>query len=85
MQLWQWVNHGVDIPGAGRMDRPLFHCHVQDALYQIQAEVGEEAFAEGRFLEAADLLETQILEWTPPAFLLPSACDLLAGPLAQVR
>jgi len=79
MQLWQWVNHEVDVAGLGRMERPLFHWHVQDALYQIQAEVGDEAFSQGRFLEAADLLECQILLRDPPPSLIPSAYDLLTA------
>jgi malate synthase len=81
MQLWQWVKHDVEVAGCGSMDRPLFHWHVQDALYQIQAEVGDEAFAEGRYLEAADLLETQILLPAPPPYLIPAAYDLLMNPV----
>ena len=80
MQLWQWLNHEVEVAGLGRLDRPLFHWNVQDALYQIQAEVGDESFADGRFLEAADLLETLILLRTPPPFLTVPAYDLLREP-----
>ena len=47
MQLWQWLNHGVELDGLGRLDRRLFHGHVQDTLDRIQAEVGNEAFADG--------------------------------------
>jgi malate synthase len=78
MQLWQWLNHGAELDGLGRLDRALFHGHVQDTLDRIQAEVGNETFAEGRYLEAADLLETMILQHDPPAFLTLAACDLLA-------
>jgi malate synthase len=86
MQLWQWVKHEVEVAGCGSMDRPLFHCHVQDALYQIQAEVGDERFADGRYLEAADLLETQILLPAPPSYLIPAAYTLLMNPaLSEVN
>jgi len=77
MQLWQWLHHEVEVAGLGRLERPLFHRHVQDALVQVRAEVGDEAFAEGRYLEAGDLLETLILMREPPAFLTLSAYDLL--------
>jgi malate synthase len=77
MQLWQWLNHGVELDGLGRLDRALFHGHVQDALDRIQAEVGNEGYAAGRFLEAADLLETLVVLPEPPAFLTLAACDLL--------
>jgi malate synthase len=86
MQLWQWLNHGVELDGLGPLERPLFHGHVQDALDRIQAEIGNEPFAEGRFLEAADLLETLVLMPDPPAFLTLSAYDLLADAvLAEVN
>jgi malate synthase len=78
MQLWQWLNHGAEVDGLGRLDRALFHGHVQDTLDRIQAEVGNETFAEGRYLEAADLLETLILQHDPPAFLTLAAYDLLS-------
>jgi len=81
MQLWQWLNHEVEVAGLGRLDRALFHRHVQDALDGIQAEIGNEVFAEGRFLEAADLLETLITLPVPPAFLTLSAYELLADAL----
>jgi malate synthase len=80
MQLWQWLAHEVEVEGLGRLDRPLFHWNVQDALFQIQAEVGDETFSEGRFIEAADLLETLILLRTPPPFLTVPAYDLLREP-----
>jgi len=79
MQTWQWLRHGVELDGLGRLDPALFHGHVQDALDQIQAEVGNRVFAEGPYLEAADLLETLILLREPPAFLTLSAYELLAG------
>ena len=78
MQLWQWLNHEVEVEGLGRLDRALFHGHVQDALDRIQAEIGNEVFAAGRYLEAADLLETLITLPDPPPFLTLSAYDLLA-------
>jgi len=78
MQLWQWLNHEVEVEGLGRLDRALFHGHVQDTLDRIQAEVGNEVFAAGRYLEAADLLETLIVLPEPPAFLTLAAYDLLA-------
>jgi len=87
MQLWQWLNHGAELDGLGRLDRALFHGHVQDTLDRIQAEVGNEVFAAGRYLEAADLLETLILLPEPPAFLTLAAYELLGdvdAPLKEV-
>ena len=86
MQAWQWLSHGVELDGLGRLDRCLFHGHVQDALDRVQAEVGNAVFASGCFLAAADLLETLIVLPAPPPFLTLSACDLLADAvLAEVN
>jgi malate synthase len=81
MQVWQWIRHGAVVEGLGPLDRPLFHVHVQDALFQIQAEAGEVEFAAGRYLEASDLFETLILDRDPPPFLTLPAYDLLLEPV----
>jgi malate synthase len=84
MQLWQWLHHGVEVAGLGRLDRPLFHGFVEDALFQIQAETGAFEFAEGKFLESAELFEALILARDPPAFLTLPARDLLLQPVLSL-
>ncbi|BDU73288.1 malate synthase A [Mesoterricola silvestris] len=81
MQVWQWIRHGAEVEHLGQLDRPLFHAFVEDALFQIRAEIGEADFAEGRFLEASDLFETLILARVPPPFLTLPAYDLLLEPV----
>lgn len=83
MQLWQWVRHEVEVAGLGRLDHPLCHAQVQDALAQVKAEVGEEAFASGRYEEAGQLLETWILLPVPTPFLTLPAYELLTNPAWQ--
>ncbi len=80
MQVWQWIRHGADVERLGPLDRPLFHAFVEDALFQIRAEIGELEFADGRFMEASDLFETLILARVPPPFLTLPAYDLLLEP-----
>ena len=81
MQVWQWLHHGAEVERLGCLDRPLFHGFVQDALFQIQAEIGDFEFAEGRFMEASDLFETLILARDPAPFLTLPAYDLLLQPV----
>jgi malate synthase len=81
MQTWQWLHHGAEVERLGRLERPLFHGFVQDALFQIQAEIGDQAFADGRFLDASDLFETLILARVPQPFLTLPAYDLLLEPV----
>jgi len=78
--VWQWIRHGADVERLGPLDRPLFHAFVEDALFQIRAEIGELEFADGRFLEASDLFETLILARVPSPFLTLPAYDLLLEP-----
>ena len=77
MQVWQWVRHGAEVGGLGRLDRSLFHTFIQETLFQIREAFGAAVFEEGRFSEAADLFETLVLAETPPAFLTLSAYPLL--------
>ncbi len=80
MQVWQWLRHGADIEGVGVLSRSLFHGFVLDALHQIGAEVGGQAFEAGRFVEAAELFEGLVLAPVPDAFLtLPAYGRLLAA------
>jgi len=81
MQTWQWVHHGAEVEGLGRLDRALFHALVDFSLHQIRAEVGEDAFEDGRYLESADLFETLVLDRDPAPFLTLPAYDLLLEPV----
>ena len=57
-QVWQWIHHPKGILEDGRnITSELFKSIQQEELENIQAEVGEEAFATGRFIEAAKLFE----------------------------
>jgi malate synthase len=78
MQVWQWLHHGVEVAGLGRLERPLFHAQMDYALDQVRAELGFEAFADGRYLDAADLLESLILQPEPEPFLTGPAYGRLA-------
>jgi len=81
MQLWQWLHHGAEVRGLGPLDRALFHGFVQETLLEIRADSDALAFEEGRFGEAADLLETTILAHRPPAFLTLAAYPVLLQPV----
>ena len=57
-QVWQWIHHPKGILEDGQnITSELFKSIQQEELENIQAEVGEEAFATGRFIEAAKLFE----------------------------
>ncbi|MDE3032527.1 MAG: malate synthase A, partial [Acidobacteriota bacterium] len=78
MQVWQWLQHEAVLEGGERLSPSLFHMWIQEALAQIRAEVGLEAFLDGRYGDAADLFETLLLDAEPVPFLtLPAYGRLL--------
>ena len=57
-QLWQWIRHPAGQLDDGRnIDLALVRAWQQESLAAIQADVGETAFASGKFSEAAELLD----------------------------
>jgi malate synthase len=70
-QVWQWLHHGAKLDvsetfGAGHVvDRKLFDKCMSQELQVIQAEVGQEAWQNGRYTLAAQLFA----EWSTAAEL----------------
>lgn len=57
-QVWQWIRHPKGILEDGRnITKELFLTVKEEELEKIKAEVGEEAFQTGNFIEAAKLFE----------------------------
>ena len=80
MQVWQWLHHEAVLEGGERLSPSLFHMWIQEALAQIRAEVGLEAFESGRYGDAADLFETLLLDAEPVPFLTLPAYGRLLNP-----
>lgn len=82
-QIWQWLSHGasVEMEGGYRetlTDR-LYARLFAEQVSALQTELGEEAFAEGRFEEAAKLFTETATAKILPDFLTLPAYDLLKG------
>ena len=57
-QLWQWIRHPAGRLEDGRdIDLALVREWQKESLAAIKAEVGDDAFATGKFTEAAELLD----------------------------
>jgi malate synthase len=56
-QLWQWIEHGAEIDGGGKMTREYYQRVRAEALAALEQEGATEA----RFAEAAALLDTLVL------------------------
>lgn len=79
-QIWQWINAGVEFEHAGRTETAtpeLARKVAAEELAAIREEIGEEAFAAGRWQQAHDLLLHVSLDADYADFLTLPAYELL--------
>ncbi|MFB7864182.1 MULTISPECIES: malate synthase A [unclassified Streptomyces] len=81
-QIWQWINAGVEFEHAGETVKAtpeLAREVAAQELAAIRAEIGEEAFAAGKWQQAHDLLLHVSLDADYADFLTLPAYDQLVG------
>jgi malate synthase len=83
-QIWQWVNAGVvfeaeDASAAVKATPELVRQVAADELLAVRDEIGEDAFAEGKWTEAHELLIRTALDTEYVDFLTLPAYEQLAG------
>jgi malate synthase len=81
-QIWQWINAGVEVECAGetvKVTPELAREVAAEELAAIRAEIGEEAFAAGRWQQAHDLLLHVSLDADYADFLTLPAYEQLVG------
>jgi malate synthase len=81
-QIWQWVNAGVVFEEAGaavKATPELVRQVAADELVAIRDEIGEDAFAAGRWAQAHDLLVRTALDASYVDFLTLPAYEQLEG------
>ncbi|MFJ1751452.1 malate synthase A [Kitasatospora sp. NPDC088134] len=77
-QVWQWVHNGVVLADTGeKTTAELVRRLVAEELAALRAEFGEQAYAAGRWTEAAALFEQVALAEEFPDFLTLPALALL--------
>jgi malate synthase len=74
-QVWQWVHHGRRLTEGPAITPELVGRLEQDELAKIRAAVGEEAYAGGRYAEAAELFREVALGADFVEFLTVPAYD----------
>ncbi|AUG99217.1 malate synthase A [Prodigiosinella confusarubida] len=55
--IWQWIHHGKTLNDGRAITKSLFRQMLSEEMQVIREEVGEERFGNGRFDEAARLME----------------------------
>jgi malate synthase len=78
-QIWQWTNAGVVFEGGKKATPELARQVAADELTAIRAEIGEDAFAAGKWTEAHELLVRTALDAEYVDFLTLPAYEQLAG------
>ncbi|MGW8727798.1 malate synthase A [Streptomyces sp. NPDC055808] len=78
-QIWQWINAGVVFENGETATAELARKVAADELAAIRAEIGEEAFAAGKWQQAHDLLLKVSLDADYADFLTLPAYDQLVG------
>jgi len=59
-QIWQWIRHGAKLQDGRQVERALCHDMVTQELQKLRTSAGEEAYAKGRFEDAAALFRDMI-------------------------
>ncbi len=78
-QIWQWINAGVVFEDGRKATPELARKIAAEELAAIRAEIGEEAFAAGKWQQAHDLLLTVSLDEDYADFLTLPAYEQLRG------
>ncbi|WP_093798340.1 malate synthase A [Streptomyces sp. Wb2n-11] len=78
-QIWQWINAGVVFENGRKATPELAREIAAEELAAIRAELGEEAFAAGKWQQAHDLLLTVSLDEDYADFLTLPAYEQLRG------
>jgi malate synthase len=69
MQIWQWLHQAVKLGGGGKVTAELFETLLGDEVKRLRTELGEEAYRNGRYKDAAALLKSLCLaERLAPGF-----------------
>ncbi|MEZ5922548.1 MAG: malate synthase A [Parvularculaceae bacterium] len=69
--IWQWIKNGAKLDSGEKMTADLFKRALKEEIDVVKGEVGAERWREGRFGEAAALLEKLCLEDDFAEFLTP--------------
>ncbi|MFE0648362.1 malate synthase A [Streptomyces sp. NPDC059534] len=78
-QIWQWINAGVVFENGETATPELARKVAAEVLAEIRAEVGEDAFAAGKWQQAHDLLLHVSLDADYADFLTLPAYEQLVG------
>lgn len=77
VQLWQWIRHQAKMDDGRTVSVALYHELLPSELVRIQQYVGHNAYQNGRFEQAINLLHKMVLTDECPEFLTLDAYQLV--------
>jgi malate synthase len=54
-QIWQWLKFGARLEGGQKVTKPFFEKCLKEEMARVAAEVGQDAYKNGRFREAINI------------------------------
>jgi malate synthase len=79
-QVWQWIHHSARLTDGREVTADLVREVLRSELETLRETFGADAYADGRFDEAAELFEQVALSDELAEFLTLAAIDRLDGP-----
>ncbi len=78
-QIWQFIKYGVELEGGHKVTPAWFETVYAQEMDKVKGEIGEAAFAGGRFPEAAKLFKDMSLAVDFADFLTLPAYQMIKG------
>jgi malate synthase len=75
--IWQWIQNGKSLANGKKVTRELFRAMLTEELKVVRDEVGEARFQDGRYPEAAELMNRLTTDEELADFLTLPAYELL--------
>ena len=76
--IWQWIQNGKDLSNGKKVTKELFRDMLDEELQVVRSEVGEERFDNGRYREAAEMMDQLTTDDELKAFLTLPAYETLS-------
>ena len=75
--IWQWIQNGKQLSNGKTVTKELFRELLNEELQVVRDEVGEARFQDGKFREAAELMDRLTTDDTLVEFLTLPAYEML--------
>jgi len=77
VSIWQWIQNGMPLSNGKKVTKELFRAMLNEELQVVRSEVGEERFQEGKYREAAEMMDRLTTDEHLSDFLTLPAYEVL--------